>query len=127
VSSELDGTVSVIDVPAHKVLDTVTLPKGSRSMGLAISPDDLRLYVANGRAKTVSVIDLESLEIVGEVEAGERPWGLALSPDGRRLYTANGPSNDVSVVDTESLTVLLRVAVGESPWGVAIGRAPGVR
>jgi YVTN family beta-propeller protein len=80
--------------------------------------------VSNGRSKTVSTVDLRTLEVTGEVEVGERPWGIILSGDGRRLYTANGPSNDVSVVDTETLKVLARIPVGESPWGVAIGRSP---
>jgi len=124
VSSEIDGAVSVIDVASHEVVATISLPKGSRSMGVAVSPDDRRLYVSNGRSKTVSIVDLETLEVTGEVEVGERPWGIALSSDGRRLYTANGPSNDVSVVDTETLRVLARIPVGDSPWGVAIGPAP---
>jgi PQQ-dependent catabolism-associated beta-propeller protein len=123
VTSEIDGTLSAIDVPTHRVTDTVELPKGSRSMGVVLSPDDRRLYVSNGRAKTVAVLDASTLAIVGVVEVGERPWGLALTADGKKLYTANGPSNDVSVVDTGTLAVVKRIPVGESPWGVAVGRA----
>src|SRR3990172_217051 len=35
VSSEIDGTVSVIDVASHEVVATVSLPEGSRAMGVA--------------------------------------------------------------------------------------------
>jgi YVTN family beta-propeller protein len=93
-------------------------------MGLALSPDEQRLYVANGRARTVSVVDLAAGNLVADVRVGARPWGIGLTADGKFAYTANGSSNDVSVVDTESLNVVATVRVGASPWGIAIGPAP---
>lgn len=120
VSSEIDGTVAEVAVAENRVLRTISLPEGSRSMGVALSPDAATLYVANGRAKTVSVVERASGEVVGSVEVGERPWGLALSFDGRLLYTANGPSNDITVLDTETLAIVARIPVGESPWGLAL-------
>ena len=120
VSAEIAGTVSEIVVAENRVNRTIALPEGSRSMGVALSPDAGTLYVANGRSKTVSVIDLASGEVTANVEVGERPWGLALSFDGSRLYTANGPSNDVTVLDTETLEIVTRITVGEGPWGLAL-------
>ena len=114
----------MVDANANKVLKTITMPEGSKPMGLAVSPDQKRLYVANGRGKTVAAIDIASDSIVGSVEVGTRPWGIALSGDGRKLYSANGPSNDVSVVDTDSMKVIKTIPAGELPWGVAIGKAP---
>jgi len=127
VSSELDGIVVVVDVARRKVTDRIVLPKGSRSMGLALSPDGTSLYVTNGRAQTVSQIELPSHRVVRSVEVGPRPWGIAVTGDGKHLYVANGPSNDVTVVDTATFSVKGRIAVGESPWGVVIGSAPGAR
>ena len=80
VSAEIDGAVSVVDVASATVIATISLPKGSRSMGVVVSPDDRRLYVSNGRARTISVVDLETLEVQASVEVGERPWGLAWLP-----------------------------------------------
>ena len=91
---------------------------------MELSPDQKRLYVANGRGGTVSVVDVANDSIIASVEVGVRPWGIALTSDGRKLYTANGPSNDVTVVDTESMKVLKKIPVGELPWGVVVGRAP---
>ena len=138
VSAEIAGNVSEIVVAENRVSRTIALPEGSRSMGVALSPDAGTLYVANGRSKTVSVIDLASGEVTANVEVGERPWGLALSFDGSRLYTANGPSNDVTVLDTETLEIVARIEVGagntdgkanakrlETPRLVAARRATG--
>ena len=120
VSAEISGDVSEIVVAENRVSRTIALPEGSRSMGVALSPDAGTLYVANGRSKTVSVIDLASGEVTANVEVGERPWGLALSFDGSRLYTANGPSNDVTVLDTATLEIVTRIEVGAGPWGLAL-------
>ena len=101
VTSEIDGTVWVIDVPTRKAIKVIKLPKDSKPMGVVVSPDGKRVYVANGRGGTVSVIDAATNTVIHTIPVGQRPWGIALTPDGRKLYTANGPSNDVTVVDTE--------------------------
>jgi YVTN family beta-propeller protein len=124
VSCELSRRVAVIDAATWTVARRIELPEVSFPMGLAISADARTLFVANGRGRTISKIDLGAARVLGSVEVGPRPWGIALAPDGRRLYTANGPSNDVSVVDARSLTVIARIPVGQSPWGVAISASP---
>lgn len=121
VSAELNHHVAVVDMAARTVVENIELPQQALPMGLAISADARTLYVANGRARTVSKIDLEGAEVAGDVEVGARPWGIALSPDGGRIYTANGSSNDVTVVDARTLAIIARIPVGKSPWGVAIG------
>ena len=120
----MDGTVWVLDVAARKRIAVLTMPKGSKTMGSAASPDGKRIYVSNGRGGTVSVIDVATDSVTATIPVGQRPWGIALTPDGRKLYTANGPSNDVSIVDAERLTVEKKVPVGKIPWGVALGEAP---
>jgi YVTN family beta-propeller protein len=45
-----------------------------------LSPDEKRLYTANGNSGDVSVIDLESNQVVKSVKAGRGPWGLAVAP-----------------------------------------------
>jgi YVTN family beta-propeller protein len=93
-------------------------------MGIAVTADGQRIYVSNGRGKTISAIDPATDSILATVEVGTRPWGIALTADGRKLYTANGPGNDVTVVDTETMTVLKRIPSGGLPWGVAVGPKP---
>jgi YVTN family beta-propeller protein len=116
-----------VDVAANEVIETIALPAGSLPMGLALSPDEKRLYVANGRARTVSVIDLSTSNVVASVQVGARPWGIGLTSDGKLLYTANGSSNDVSVIDTASLNVIATIRVGATPWGIAVGPPPRER
>ena len=121
VTLENDGAVMVANATTHEPLRTIML--GDRSikpMGLALSPDETKLYVSAGRSHKVFVIDTADDRVIDSFEAGERPWGIALSPDGRTLYTANGPSNDVSVIDLAARRVVQKVKVSDRPWGVLV-------
>ena len=119
VPSESKGTVHVIDTAGLKTIKAIKLPPGSRPMGTAMTRDG-RLFISNGRAGTVSVIDTKKDEVTATIKVGKRPWGVVLSSDNQRLYVANGPSNDISVVDVKTLKEVARIPSGESPWGVAI-------
>src|SRR5205823_1557653 len=99
VPSETEGMLRIVDTASRKVVGEIQLGEGARPMACAMSGDGKRLYVSNGRAETISVIDTDDNKVVGKIKAGVRPWGIALSPDGEILYAANGPSNDVSVID----------------------------
>jgi YVTN family beta-propeller protein len=123
VSSETGGEVALIDTKSCSVVRTSKLPPPARPMGLALSPDHKTLYVANGRAKTVTEVDVASGAVGRSVEAGTRPWGIVVSRDGKKLFTANGPSNDVSVIDVDSFKVAARIPAGKSPWGIAAAPA----
>jgi len=122
IPSESTGELNVIDTVNLKVLKVITLPPGSRPMRVIVASNGQKVYVSNGRAGTVSVLDSRTYELLNTIKVGVRPWGMALSPDGKFLYTANGPSNDVSVVDLEANKEVARVKAGGSPWGVAVLR-----
>jgi len=120
IPSETAGLLNVIDTADPKVLNVIALPRGSRPMGVKVAPDSLKVYVSDGRAGTISVLDAHSYALLGNIQVGQRPWGIMLSPDGRYLFSANGPSNDVSVVDLASGKEIRRVKAGQSPWGLTV-------
>jgi YVTN family beta-propeller protein len=63
-------------------VDPVTLkivrswPVGLRAWNLALSPDETRLYTADGLDGTMSVIDLASGKLLPPVKLGGKPWGV---------------------------------------------------
>ncbi len=89
-------------------------------MRVRVAPDGSKLYLSNGRAGTVSVIDAHSYAVLDTIKVGARPWGIVLSPDGKLLFAANGPSNDVSVVDLGTDKEIARVKAGTGPWGLVV-------
>jgi YVTN family beta-propeller protein len=119
VTCEIAGTVQQLD-DRHRVIATIKLGKTDHPVGLALSPDQKRLYVATGRGNSVAVIDTKSNKVTSTIAVGQRPWGIGLTPDGRKLYVANGLSNTVSVIDTASMNVVATIKVGYAPWGICV-------
>ena len=71
---------------------------------------------------SVSVIDLESLRQIKDIEVGLHPGAMALSPDKSRLYIACANSDIISVIDTKSDAVVGTISVRmekDLPFGSA--------
>ncbi|MCD6346831.1 MAG: bifunctional YncE family protein/alkaline phosphatase family protein [Bacteroidales bacterium] len=97
VSNGSNDNISVIDPAVDTVVATIYLPLDSRvdkfrgmiPFGLAVSPDQKRLYVAEAGINAIGVIDIPSLKLIGHIPAGWFPSKLAVSPDGRNIIVAN--------------------------------------
>ena len=106
VASDNADVVSVIDTASDHVLDVVrTIAPASLVMpgayfhgvdpnSLALSPDESRLYVANGGENAVAIIALGTAapQVTGLVPSGYWPNSVSVSADGRMLYVVNGKS-----------------------------------
>lgn len=139
VSSELGGTVTVIDTKTFQVLATIHFAvPGLRStflqpVGISITRDDKLAFVALGPANRVAVVSVPSHKVLSYIETdkkalrvskyllvGQRPWHMTFTPDGKYLLTANGLSNDVSVIRVADQRVIDTVPVGQQPWMVLV-------
>jgi uncharacterized protein (TIGR03437 family) len=110
--------LSVIDASSNTVVTTVGV--GDSPIGVAITPDGTRAYVANSQSSSVSVVDTSSNKVVATVRVGATPAGVAITPDGTRAYVANSNSSSVSVIQTSSNTVVATISVANNPYGLAI-------
>jgi len=126
VSSEVGGTVSVIDPVKRKIIKKVTFKipgiraEAIQPVGIRVTKDGKRAFVALGPANRVAVIDGATFEVEQYLLVGQRVWQLAFTPDEKLLVSTNGVSNDISVIDVNRLKVIKSIAVGSFPWGVAI-------
>jgi YVTN family beta-propeller protein len=94
VSCAQSGDVAVFDVLSRTEVRRIPMDReavpGSQArvfsdrfgkspvpVGLLISPDGKRAWVASTNADVVSILDLEKLEVVGRLTAGKEPDGLA--------------------------------------------------
>ena len=55
-----------------------TVPVGRRPWNMAVTPDGKKLYVANGRSNSVSVIDTATNQKITDITVGELPWGVVI-------------------------------------------------
>lgn len=97
VSNGNNDCISVISTEKDTVVDNIYLQPDKRlgslrgiiPFGLALSPDQQTLYVAESGINAVGVIDVESRKVKGHIPAGWFPSKLKVSPDGKKLVVAN--------------------------------------
>ena len=97
--------VRILDLPAGRVVSTVTLEESF--YGLVWSPDGSRLYVSGGGAEVIHVFDFQAGYLFGRRELRLRPpqeegvpTGLAVSGDGTALYVAESWGQRVEKIST---------------------------
>src|SRR6185436_20387613 len=86
IPSESTGKIHIIDNHAFKLLETVTLPPGSRPMCLAVEPGGKQVYASGGRSGTIIILNAADGKVSGTIKVGTRPWGIAISADAKYLY-----------------------------------------
>src|SRR6266480_211959 len=116
----LNVTISFTATTAGGIV-VATIPVGGDPSGVAYDNRSRHIYVANGGANNVSVID--GTTVVATIPVGGDPSGVAYDSGNGYVYVADQDANNVSVID--GTTVLATVPVGSGPHGVAYDRANG--
>ncbi len=97
VSNGNNDLVSVMDRAGARVVAEIPLAlseetarwRGVIPFGLALNPEETRLYVAEAGINALAVIDTATYRVLGHLPVGWFPGKLAVSGDGRTLYVAN--------------------------------------
>lgn len=103
-----DGQViRVIDLRERKITGTIDFGKGVRPHCAVVGPKDGLLYVTTELENSISIIDPQTLIIVGSIPTGQpESHMLAITRDGRKGYTANVGPGTVSVLDMKARKTL---------------------
>lgn len=118
VTAEGARALVEVDVAAGEVLRVVTTGAEVSHM-VAVAPGRGRAYVANIGAGSVSVVDLESFELVRNVETGAGAEGVAVRPGEAEVWVTNRGADTVTVLDAGSLEELAEIAVTGFPIRVS--------
>ncbi len=97
VSNASQDSISIIGAQSFEVEKTVVLEpaasvrglRGVLPFGMALSPDEKRLYVACAGINALAVLDAQRGTVLGYLPTAWFPARLAISRDGRTLYVAN--------------------------------------
>jgi YVTN family beta-propeller protein len=76
---------------------------------------NFKLYVGNSRGDDISIIDLASLKVTGEIKAGERVHGVCVQADGKRLFATVETDHTLRIIDTASQQSVATVKVSGRP------------
>jgi len=118
VANAQDGTISIIDIAAKKVTDTLAANVGGANR-LKFTPDGRKVFVSSLRLGTVAVLDAGTRKEIKRIEVGHGAAGIVMQPDGSRAFVACTPDNYVAVIDLKSLEVTGHIDVGQQPDGLA--------
>ncbi|TDS82899.1 YVTN family beta-propeller protein [Comamonas sp. JUb58] len=115
------GTVAVIDLASHTVVDCLAV--GIESTDIKVSPAGTFAYVVNRDSMqangSITVIDTRTNTVDATIPVGLRPSGLSFNPTGSQAYVTNSGDNTVSVIDTTSHAVVGLITAGNGPKHVA--------
>ncbi len=97
ISNSAQDSISILDAKKNGLVVTTRLEpapavgglRGVLPFGLALSPDEKRLYIACAGINAVAVFDTENRVVRGYIPTGWFPSRVALSNDGHTLYVEN--------------------------------------
>jgi DNA-binding beta-propeller fold protein YncE len=113
--------VIVVDTETGKQVGDI--PNTNGVHGIALAPEYGKGFISDGRAGTVTIFDLKTLQPTGEAKAGTNPDAIMYDPASRRVFAFNGRSQDATVIDAEKGTVAGTIPLGGKPeFGVSNGK-----
>ncbi|MDD4644359.1 MAG: bifunctional YncE family protein/alkaline phosphatase family protein [Bacteroidales bacterium] len=97
VSNGNNDNISVLDIRTDTVFQTIPIIldqrlrsfRGIIPFGLAVTPDQKRLFVAESGINAIAVIDIPSKKVVGHIPVGWFPAKIQVTPDGKKLIVTN--------------------------------------
>ena len=91
-----------------EVLDTTTdkvagmIPDTNGVHGIAVANDLGKGYTSNGTSNDVTIFDLKTLKVTGNVKTGANPDAIIYEPVTHRVLTFNGRSHDATIFDAKT-------------------------
>jgi DNA-binding beta-propeller fold protein YncE len=97
VSNATQDSISVIDAHSGKVEENALIApagalnklRGVLPFGMALSPNEKRLYIACAGINAVAVVETDPMQFLGFIPSGWFPARVAVSADGKTLFVAN--------------------------------------
>ncbi len=113
-----DGTVSIVDLTAKKVTDTLqaNVPGANR---LKFTPDGKLVFISSLGNVGLAVLDAATHKEVKRIDIGHGAAGIQMQPDGARVYVACTGEDYVAVIDLKTLRITGRINAGPKPDGLA--------
>jgi YVTN family beta-propeller protein len=123
-----DGTKAIVMAERNSEVDFYDPKTWARIKSLHIPHPGVNHaeFTADGKTMVASTefsgflvrIDLDSMEITGELDVGGKPVDVKLSPDGNIMFNANETKDGVTVVDWVNMRELGFIPTGKGAHGL---------
>jgi len=116
------GSVSRIDPSG--ATETRAWPVGTRTEGLAATPDGAEGWTGSMDAGTVIGVRGETGEIVATVEGLQVPYRLAITPDGSTVVVSDPEAHEMVLIDRATGALSARIDVAAASTEAGLGGEP---
>jgi len=89
-------------------------------LGAATPAAAATLFITNTKSDSVSVIDTDTLDVVGTIPLGRgKPNRIVFQPDGTTAWVVYDKTHDLGLIDADARKLLRRVKIGSNPYNLA--------
>ncbi|HEX4543991.1 MAG TPA: YncE family protein, partial [Candidatus Acidoferrum sp.] len=113
-----DGSISIIDVAAKKVVQTLDV-RTNRSNRLKFTLDGKLVLISDLGSNALLILDAASRKEVKRLNVGKQPEGILVAPDSTHAYVAVAGEKTVAVLDLKTLEITARISTRGGPDGMA--------
>lgn len=101
------------------VSDILLTGKATRLDYQSLDATSGKLYIAHLGDDMMTVFDIKTQKVVGDVKDLKRVHGVLAVPELHRVYASATGTNELAVIDDQTLKVIARVPTGDYPDGIA--------
>ncbi|TMI85650.1 MAG: YncE family protein [Bacteroidetes bacterium] len=91
------------------------IPNTTGVHGIAFDDALAKGYTSNGRLNNVTVFDLKTNEVLGQIATGQNPDAIMYEPFTKMIITCNGRSKNLSLIDPKGQKTIDSIEVGGKP------------
>jgi DNA-binding beta-propeller fold protein YncE len=118
VANAQDGSISIIDLAAKKVVQTLDANVRGANR-LKFTPDGKLALVSSLGGPDLVIFDVSARKEMKRVPLGHGAAGILMQPDGQRAFVACTPDDYIAVIDLKSLALTGKVTAAKGPDGLA--------
>lgn len=101
------------------------IPNTTGIHGIAFVPALGKGYTSNGRLNNVTVFDLKSFKVLGQVATGKNPDWIMYDSFSKKIITSNHSGGDITVIDPATDQVVATIPVGGSKLETIVSNGAG--
>ena len=105
-----------VNVLNKKTGDSVAVIENTTGVhGIAFDAANKKGFTSNGRLNTVTVFDMNTNKVLGQIATGQNPDAIMYEPFSKKIITCNGRSKNLSIIDPVLNKTVDSIDVGGKP------------
>lgn len=105
--------IEVLDADSGKPVGVIRNIQGAH--GIAIAADSGKGFITNGKSNSVTVFDVKTLAILGQIATEKKPDAILYDSSTKRVFAFNAGSGSATIIDARKARKIGTVTLGGAP------------